>query len=182
MDASPIDARVRAGRARVRRDYADGNLSAADWTGFRDELSGEQAAAEAEVARLTASTAEVERDSSALDAEAELLTRLAALRAAIAGEVNDAEGTDAVRAALGRLFERFVLQPAQGGQHHHDDQPGAPFAPLLPATDGYLIEVHVRPEALAFTEDGKLVLGGAYLRREPLYQAKNNHSVGSATR
>jgi hypothetical protein len=44
------------------------------------------------------------------DAEAETLRQLSEIRAVIAGEVRDAEGLDAVRAALARTFERFVIR------------------------------------------------------------------------
>ena len=43
------------------------------------------------------------------DAEAESLRRLSEIRAVIAGEVRDAEG-HAVRAALARTFEHFVIR------------------------------------------------------------------------
>ena len=49
---------------------------------------------------------------------------------------------------------------------------------LVGVDDEYVIEPVVRPGVLAGYD------GEAYpvLRREPLYQAKNNQSVGSATR
>ena len=46
-------------------------------------------------------------------------------------------------------------------------------------TPGYLIELQVRPAVLeGYTDDGWQPM----LRREPLYNAENYASVGSATR
>ena len=39
---------------------------------------------------------------------------LADIRKAIAGEVKSSEGVDAVRAALARLFEAFIVRPQTG--------------------------------------------------------------------
>jgi hypothetical protein len=95
---------------RVRRDYADGRLGAADWLEFREELGAERDAARAELDRLAEQEREVESWGELRDAEAETLQRISDIRAAIAGEVKDADGLDAVRAALSRLFERFIIR------------------------------------------------------------------------
>jgi DNA invertase Pin-like site-specific DNA recombinase len=96
--------------ARVRRDYMDGKIDANDWREFRDELEAERDAARAEAERLTTQQREVEAWGELRDAEAETWRRLSEIRAVIAGEVRDAEGLDAVRAALGRTFEHFVVR------------------------------------------------------------------------
>ena len=104
--------------ARVRRDYTEGRLDAEDWTAFRDELSAGKRAAEAEALRLAASEAAAVSDGALLDAEREMLERLTEIRRAIAGEVNASEGVDAVRAALSRLFEGFVVRRGFPGRVH----------------------------------------------------------------
>ena len=50
--------------------------------------------------------------------EGETLRRLAAIRSAIVGEVNDAAGTDAVRAALSRLFDGFIAHRGTPDRAH----------------------------------------------------------------
>jgi hypothetical protein len=50
---------------------------------------------------------------------------------------------------------------------------------LVDVDQGHMIELRVRPAALAgYSDDGMYPV----LRREPLRNAENNHSVGSATR
>ncbi len=78
--------------ARIKRDYVDGTLSAADWAAFRDELSAEHLAAQAEVSRLADSEAEVARAGTLLDAEQEVLALLRDIRTTIAGEVTEPWG------------------------------------------------------------------------------------------
>ena len=53
-----------------------------------------------------------------MDAEKEALDHLTAIRRAIAGEVKNAEGTAAVRAALSRLFEGFVVHRSTPEKAH----------------------------------------------------------------
>ena len=60
--------------------------------------------------RYRSLTAELE----AYDLDGEVATRLAALRAAVAGEVTNAEGLSAVRAALGRVFQHLTLVRHEG--------------------------------------------------------------------
>jgi site-specific DNA recombinase len=153
--------------ARVRRDYADGKLDATDWHSFRDELLGEQDATRAQADRLRDQQIEVEGWGELRDVERDTLQRLADIRAAIAGEVREAEGIDAVRAALARLFEHFIV---------HRDQPGRRHVELA-FVDGLWIEPVVRPQAIVgYSESARPVL-----RREPLDQAANNCAIGLAT-
>lgn len=95
--------------ARIERDYTDGKLDVDEWRRFRDKLTPERDAALAEVSRLASQTEGVERSAAALDAETEVLRRLAEIRKSIAGDVQDADGAEAVRAALASLFDAFVL-------------------------------------------------------------------------
>lgn len=97
--------------ARVRRDYTDGKLDADDWREFKEDLTAEQDAAVAVVARLRDQEADVDGWSELKDAEAETLHHLADIRRAVIGEIRAAEGLDAVRAALRRLFESFTIYP-----------------------------------------------------------------------
>lgn len=95
---------------RVRRDYSDGKLDAADWREFRVELTAEREGAAAEAKRLRASEVEIKRAGAMADAEEQLLTELTEIRRAIAGEVQAAESVAAVRAVLARMFAHFVLR------------------------------------------------------------------------
>jgi site-specific DNA recombinase len=95
--------------ARVRRDYTNGDITAAEWRELREELMTERDAAEAQAARLLASRDEIAAAAEQLDHEHDALRQLAEIRRAIAGDIQAAEGVDAVRAALMRLFEAFVV-------------------------------------------------------------------------
>jgi hypothetical protein len=114
-DAESDALRARERLGRVRRDYQDGRLDADDWAEQREQLSEEGAAAEASVKRLRDQEAEVGAWGELLDAERDTLQRLGELRRAIAGQVRDAEGLAAVRAALLRLFEGLVVHRADPG-------------------------------------------------------------------
>jgi hypothetical protein len=141
---------------RVKRDYTCGAIAADEWHELRPELIEEHEGAQAEVQRLRDQEQEVEGWGELEDAEAETLRLLSGVRRAIAGEVRDAEGIDAVRAALSRLFERFVL---------HEGIPSRAHVELI--REGFWIEPIVREQAVeGYTENLTPVLG-----REPLGQA-----------
>lgn len=150
--------------ARVRRDYADGELDISDWREFRAELGAEQEAAEAEAQRLRRRLAEIEAWE--VDAQQEALEQLSQIRAAIVGEVREASGVEAVRAALARMFERFVLHRQGAGPQRLPAELG-----LVP---GFVIEPVVREAAVA----GHSPLGTPLLRREALEQAASNERQG----
>jgi DNA invertase Pin-like site-specific DNA recombinase len=103
-------AQIDEGRTRVERDYLNGELSAKGYDRMIERLDKEQPAAQAEVERLRIQAKNVAQDGAVLDAESETLHALAGLRRAIAGEIRDADGVAAVRAALSRLFEGFELR------------------------------------------------------------------------
>ncbi|HEY3435484.1 MAG TPA: recombinase zinc beta ribbon domain-containing protein, partial [Solirubrobacterales bacterium] len=108
LSAARIEAQeASASLARVKRDYTKGDLSASEWREFRDELSPQRDAAEAAVARLESQLAEV--GVPLAEAEEEMIRHLADIRAAVAGEIKDADSVAAVRAALTRLFDSFVI-------------------------------------------------------------------------
>jgi DNA invertase Pin-like site-specific DNA recombinase len=142
---------------RVRRDYSDGKLSAEDWAEFKAELTTELEGATAEVARLIEQEAEVETWGEFQDAEQDTLQKLADLRTAIADQVNDAEGVDAVRAALTRIFERFVLRPVQPGHRVKAD---------LAWIGDLVLEPVVREQAVEGYDGVRPIF-----RREPLYDS-----------
>ena len=169
-EAERESARVADRLSRIRRDYAEGEITAADWQSFRAELEADQAAATAEADRLRAAEQDAEGWAAGRDAEREALRQLAAIRAAIVGEVREAEGVDAVRAALARMFERFVL--------HRKDSPSAPtqlHAELAMGAPGYLIEPVIRPEAI---EHLSPETAAPILRREPLGDSGNKQRQG----
>jgi DNA invertase Pin-like site-specific DNA recombinase len=104
---------------RVRRDYTDGELTAADWAGFRDELEGQLRGATGAVDQLTERLAIVEAWGELADTERDMLQGLAELRKAVAGEVADASTIEAVRPVLSKLFEHFTIHQVKPGQRVH---------------------------------------------------------------
>ena len=145
--------------ARVRRDYTDGRLDAEDWREFRAELGAERDAARAEAERLATQLRDVERWGAVKDAEAETLRRLSEIRAVIAGEVRDADGLEAVRAALARTFEHFVIRRRAPRVHVE-----------LVADAQLIIDPVVREHALSgYSENLRPIL-----RREPLGGSDRN--------
>lgn len=101
--------------ARVKRDDVNGDLTAAEWRKLRAELKPESVAAKAEAQRLRRQLAEAEADTARAGVEVDVLETLARIRAAVVGEVVDAEGAAAVHAVLMRLFDGFVLHRAVSG-------------------------------------------------------------------
>jgi DNA invertase Pin-like site-specific DNA recombinase len=95
--------------ARVRADYLDGALDAADWRDLRSDLAQARAAAAAEADRHERRAGELDADADRLDAEEEFGRQLAHLRALVAGDVAAAGSVDAIRAALVATFDRFDL-------------------------------------------------------------------------
>jgi hypothetical protein len=94
---------------RISRDYARGALSAESFEELKPQLVAELEAAEP---RQNGSASGEERllaNPERSDLEEELLAELARIRAAVAGEVNDAQGVGAVRAAVLCLFEAFIF-------------------------------------------------------------------------
>jgi site-specific DNA recombinase len=124
--------------ARVKDDYLDGELLAAEWRELRSELEPEVEAAESQVGRLREQLDSVRVRAALSAAEDDALEQLARLRAAIAGEVCGGQDLDAVRAALRRLFARFLFHPEKPA---HED------AHLL-VGGHYRIEPRLREETL----------------------------------
>jgi hypothetical protein len=105
---------------RVRCDYLDGSLTAAGWEECRPELESERDAAAAQVAALAAAHDALAADAGDADGEEQALAFLADVQSAAAGTLQQTDGTDALRAALVAMFERFTLVLASG------DLPGLP--------------------------------------------------------
>lgn len=165
LDSAEREARAAAARvAKIKRDYTHDELTAAEWREFRDELEPEAEAAAAEAERLREQVAAAESGAAVDDAEAEVMEQLAQLRAAVAGDVTAADGVEAVRAVLRRLFDRFVFHPEMPAEAHVE----------LIGTR-YWIEPVMNELAIAgYDEKMKPVLA-----RQPLEQAGNNYAQGS---
>lgn len=89
-----------------------------------------------------------------------MLEQLAAIRAAVAGEVSDAAGVAAVRSALLRLFDGFKL--------HH----GIPAQTHVELIGTRWLEPLVSEQAVAVMTRSY----GRVLARKPLEQAANNYA------
>ena len=96
---------------RVQRAFQDGVIEADDWADQRNGLVAEREAANAELARLQANAESVTATMANVDAENETLRRLADLRTAIAGRVNETASGDvgALRAALSAVCAEVRL-------------------------------------------------------------------------
>jgi DNA invertase Pin-like site-specific DNA recombinase len=164
LEAAKAEASAAAARlARVKRDYAAGELNAAEWREFRDELRPEAEAAEAEAERLATQLAEVKAGPKLEGLEDDVLGQLAEIRAAVAGEVKDADGVEGARATLLRLFDRFTL---------HQGRPGSTHLELI--DKNYWIEPLMSEHAVT-GYDEKL---RPILERKPLDKAENNGKSG----
>ena len=99
---------------------------------------------------------------------------MAEIRRAIVGEVKEADGLEAVRAALRRLFDAFVL--------HRADSQAAPARQYLDlAFLGQEAEYVIAPVVREQVIEGYTEKLTPILRREPLYKAENNDVVGLPT-
>lgn len=155
---------------RVRRDYQDEKIDAEDWREQREQLTVELEAAGAEVERLSNQEGDVAIWAELGDTEQEVLEQLTQIRCVVAGEITDQEAIEPVRAALARVFERFVLHRA-----------GSPAAPTrlhaelaMVGESGFVIEPVVHERAIAgYSESMRPVL-----HREPLAKAENKERKG----
>jgi site-specific DNA recombinase len=139
---------------RVEADYDAGDLSAKTWERKSSKVAAELEGAEAEAARLAGQLERAEADSTVSDAEADLLRWLADVRAAVAGEVESAATVAALRAALTRVFDNFVLRPERDAFDLRPVSTGAPGDMALPG--GYVIEPRLRPVWIKETPMGRI--------------------------
>jgi DNA invertase Pin-like site-specific DNA recombinase len=115
--AGPEAAEKRAQAQRVESDYLAGKLGAETFERLFARLADDLKAADAEVARLEAHAAEVERLGANVDTEHNALRRLAELRAEVSRHVSDAAELSAVsgdvgalRAAITAVFETVQME------------------------------------------------------------------------
>jgi len=102
---------------RVKRAFQDGKLDPEDWREQRIELEAEKEAAEAELARCVLREAETAETVRAVDAQTDVVARLAVLRDAVAGRVvNAAADIEAARAALTAAFSAVTLVMSDDGE------------------------------------------------------------------
>lgn len=123
--------------ARVDADYDRGALSAEVYEGKRRTIAVDLQAASEQAGRLAERLAEAKADAELGDREAELLSWLADLRAAVAGEIADAAHVDSLRAALSRVFDSFVLRSRRDAFHIRGQE--------FELSDGYVIEPRLKP-------------------------------------
>jgi site-specific DNA recombinase len=100
---------VEESRERVESDYLRGGLSSENYQRLGSRLDGEREAAEAEVVRHRTRVQEISEQVSLINADSEFAKAMHELRLAIQGEIESAEGIDAMRAALTRAFSRVTL-------------------------------------------------------------------------
>jgi len=144
---------------RIERDYRDGQITAAQWSGLEGKLTSELAAARAQVVRLDTRRTAMIADMAQIDAEAVVLEQIAALRAMVVGEVRAGGGqsVDAFRAALRRLFSGFELLggPRPFGTGLHDaESVGWPHSDLM-LSGGLSLYPHVRLDVIEGWGDGE---------------------------
>jgi DNA invertase Pin-like site-specific DNA recombinase len=151
---------VRGRLERVKGDYLAGDLLAPEWRELRAELEPATEAADRECEQLAEQLTEVEAGPDLAGVEAELVEQLARIRAALAGEIADSAGVDAVRAALMRIFDHFVLHCGAPTSHANLELIGT----------GYWIEPVISEHAVE-GYDEKL---RPALAQKPLGQAGNN--------
>jgi site-specific DNA recombinase len=176
LTQAEVDEREAGGAfERVKRDYTRGALPLEHWLEFEKELASEHKAAKAKLARLRKQEKHVAEGGELKDAEEETLRQLAEIRAAVVGEVRSADGVEAVRAALHRLFDGFTLHRLTPDLDLAN--PGLYADLLLPG--GYVIEPHVKPTVIeGYAADGVVPV----LKREPVSSARTNYREGSITR
>lgn len=107
-EAVEREAKIAADLESIRADYKARAITAAEWHSLRDELEADHAAAQSHLTAMRDHRAELPAEGDSL-AESEVFERLRDIQRAIAGEITNAEGIDAVRQAMRRAFDRFVV-------------------------------------------------------------------------
>lgn len=103
-------AKAEGALVRTEPDYDAGDITGRQYNAREERLTGEIAAARAQVEQYERRRGEVEAALAILDAERAVAEELTALRRAVIGEVSEAKGLDALRVVLRRLFAGFVLR------------------------------------------------------------------------
>lgn len=186
-DAESEEQRLRAGLARIERDYVSGELSGASYDHLTAKLAPELEAASAAAGQHRKREREVAELGELRDFEEDTLRDLAHIRQVIVGEVTEAggESVERLRVALLTLFEGFVLHHlAEESQAHPARQFPRYTEPdlLLAGHGGLLLESLPRPHVIESAAPpgygDNLVF--PVLRRVPL-PAKNNGYEGLPT-
>lgn len=185
---------------KVERDYLAGHLEAMAYNRALTTATENTEGARRKVAQLQAA---MERDSAAaqaIDVDSELVRRLDAIRAAIAGKVQASRDLEALHEALASLFERFTIYPdvsdadtgwipEDGGLDSGDGlndaattaliEQAGDAEPFIPGGETFWLDPEPRPDAFTGLEvDGRQVTladdGGPLLRRIPLHTTEAN--------
>jgi Recombinase/Recombinase zinc beta ribbon domain len=90
----------------------DEGLTLAEWRRLSEVPQREAEAAQLAIDDLTAEREQVEATLDIADATGEFAERITALRATVAGRINNAEGIAATQVALRRIFDGFTLHRA----------------------------------------------------------------------
>jgi DNA invertase Pin-like site-specific DNA recombinase len=145
--------------ARVKRDYLNDDLTAAEWRDLRAELEPQARAAEAEVKRLAQQLQAHEAEDALDEVERQIADLLGSIRAAVEGASERTAGADAVSATLLRLFDHFTFH-----------------AGIPEVANVELIDTDCWIEPTLRMDDDEKREG-----RVPLYQAENNCLEGFTT-
>jgi site-specific DNA recombinase len=162
---------------RIRQYVREGRIEPEELASAK----GEAEAAQAKALLLAQREAEIDVEGSLADVEEAVLGHLARLRSAIIGRVADAEGIEAVRAALLSTFESFTL--------HHAESQAANTKLLDPDLhliySPYYLEPRIRDEAIEghytadYEEEGMISFPRA--RRMPLPMRGNGDTEAFTT-
>jgi site-specific DNA recombinase len=162
-----------AGHALARLDrldgeYADGKLNNEEWRSLKLQFGSESAAADCAVDRLREQSARVEALAKDQQEDVELLRQLSAIRESVVGDMRAIDGINSARAALGRLFDHFVIHRQEAFQGR------GPVHVELGLAAGFVVEPFVRPDAIEGFSDFMT----PRLSREPLMQPENKQQEG----
>jgi DNA invertase Pin-like site-specific DNA recombinase len=103
-----------AGRQRAERDYLNGDLPAKEYKRLCARADEDRAGALAEADQWRAQAAEVAGELQRLDADQIVGDRLHAIREAVAGRLDGADGLDALRALLHATFDEVLFFEDEG--------------------------------------------------------------------
>jgi DNA invertase Pin-like site-specific DNA recombinase len=143
LSGAEAEAEAAAARlVRVKGHFVGGELTVEEWRELRGDLEPEAEAAAAERDRLELQLATVKAGPDVSAAEAELQDQLARVCAAVRAGVEEEPGIEAVRAALGQLFDCFLI---------HSGTPEGSSAELV--AEGYWIEPKIGERAVEGYEE-----------------------------
>lgn len=174
-------ARVQAAFERIEADYIAEKISADQWARLEAKLSDQITAAQAQAEQHERQRQAIMESIAEFDAEAAIVEELTAIRAQVAGQAQagSREGLDSFRATLRRLFTGFELvSPTKPfGTGALDGTVWTPQAEEGTVTvtvgSGYVLEPHIRPEALDLGPDADFSAGSPAIRRVALSLGSN---------